>query len=122
MGSVVGGKVPIDTTVGIGSAADRWTTVGVTVAVDPQAAAGRIDLAVSVDQLEGHLDSVRIGLVENELDIPLQRFGRGIDLPRVSWVGDLFHTDDNLHGFLSHSPGGNSVALKATALTSETVT
>jgi hypothetical protein len=53
-----------------------------------------------VDQLQGHLDAVAVGLVEDELALALERVGRGVELAGDGGVGDLLHTDDDMHGSL----------------------
>ena len=49
------------------------------------------------DELERHFDPVRIGFIQNELRIPLERLGLRVERTRVSRIRDLLHTDNNLH-------------------------
>ena len=41
----------------------------------------------AVDELEGHLDAVAVGLVEDELAVPLQRVGAGSSAPGLAGSG-----------------------------------
>ena len=59
---------------------------------------GDLAAAGGVDELEGHLDAVGVGLVEDELAVPLERFGFGIQRTRVGRVRDLLDADDDVHG------------------------
>ena len=59
---------------------------------------GDLAAAGGVDQLEGHLDAVAVGLVEDELPVALERLGGGIQRTRVGRVRDLLHADDDVHG------------------------
>ena len=57
------------------------------------------DLAFTglVDQLESHLDAVRVGLVEDELSIALEGVIR-VQRAGIGGIGDLLDTDDDVHG------------------------
>ena len=65
---------------------------------------GAIDTRVTspppaaVDELQGHLDAVAVGLVEDELAVALQGVGGGIQRTRVGRVRDLLDADDDVHG------------------------
>ena len=52
---------------------------------------------VRVDELQRHFDPVGVGLVENELRVPLERLGFGVERTRIGRVRDLLHTDNNFH-------------------------
>ena len=55
-------------------------------------------------QLEGHLDAIAVGFVEDQLALALEGVVGGIQLTRLCRIGDLFHTDDHVHGFTSYRP------------------
>src|SRR5207244_2242781 len=69
------------------------------------------DLATAglVDELEPHLDAIAVGLVEDELALALQRVRRGVELARDRRVGDLLHTDDDMHGGITPQRGGRVI-------------
>ncbi len=58
------------------------------------------DLAATrgVGQLQGHLHAVAVGLVEDQLALPLEGLGSGVELARRGRVGDLLHADGDVHG------------------------
>ena len=58
---------------------------------------GDLSAAGLVDQLEGHLDAVAVGLVEDELSAAVQRVVT-FELAGLGGIGDLLHADDDVHG------------------------
>ena len=64
---------------------------------------GAIDTSVTspdagrVDQLEGHLDAVGVGIVHDELALTDQGLGLRIELPGVGRIGDLLEADSDVH-------------------------
>ena len=69
----------------------------------------------AVDELQGHLDAVAVGLVEDELAVPLQGLGGGIQRTRVGRVRDLLDADDDVHGGQSVLIAGGSGQIGAGA-------
>ena len=58
---------------------------------------GDLALPGLVDELQRHLDAVGIGLVEDELAVPLQGVIR-VERAGIGGIRDLLDTDDHVHG------------------------
>ncbi len=63
---------------------------------------GHFALARRLDQLQGHLDAVGVGLVEDQLARAVQAMF-GVQRLGGGRIGNLFHADDNVHAHQSTS-------------------
>src|SRR2546421_764181 len=58
---------------------------------------GHLAAAGAFRELQGHLDAVGVGVVEDQLALALERLRLGIQLTRRGRVGDLLHADRDVH-------------------------
>ncbi len=59
---------------------------------------GDLAAARRLGQLQTHLDAVGVGVVHDELPLPDQGVGLGVEGLGRGRIGDLFHADDDVHG------------------------
>ena len=59
---------------------------------------GHLAPAGGIGELEGHLDAVGVGVVEDEFSLADKVLGPRVQRRRGGRIGDLLHTDNDVHG------------------------